>query len=70
MRFVSTLRRTLSLHFLPVAVIPTLAFGLVAITLLNQHLQSGTYERNRLLARDIATATLWLPLPADLSPTS
>jgi len=47
----------LSLHFLPVAVIPTLAFGLIAISLLQKHLQDGTCERNRLLFRDIAAAS-------------
>jgi PAS domain S-box-containing protein len=57
MRFLSTLRRTLSLHFLLVAIIPILVFGLIAVSLLHKHLQDGIYERNRLLSRDIAAAT-------------
>jgi PAS domain S-box-containing protein len=57
MRPLSTLRRTLSLHFLLVAIIPTLAFGLIAIGLLHQYLQAGIYERNGLLSRDIAATT-------------
>jgi PAS domain S-box-containing protein len=47
----------LSLHFLLVAILPTLVFGLIAISLLHKHLQAGIYERNRLLSRDIAAAT-------------
>lgn len=52
----STLQRTLSLHFLLVAILPALIFGIIAISLLHKHLQSGIYERNRLLSQDIAAA--------------
>lgn len=61
MKFTSTLRRTLSLHFLLVTILPTLLFGLMAISLLQKHLESGIYERNQMLSQDIAaTAELFL----------
>ena len=57
MRALSTLRRTLSLHFLLVAILPVLIFGLIAINLLHKYLQAGIYERNQLLSSEIADAT-------------
>ncbi len=56
MRFLSTLYRTLSLHFLVVALLPPLAFGVIAITLLHQYLEDDIYERNQILSREIAAA--------------
>lgn len=53
MKFFSTLQRTLSLHFLLVAILPTLAFGLIAVSLLHKHLQNGIYQRNQILTNDI-----------------
>ncbi len=50
----ATLRRTLSLHFLLVAILPATIFGLVAIGLLHKHLRAGIYERNRQLSAEIA----------------
>ncbi|MHB8708424.1 MAG: ATP-binding protein [Desulfuromonadales bacterium] len=57
MKLHSTLQRTLSLHFLLVAILPALVFGVIAISLLHKHLQGGIYERNRMLSHDIAAAT-------------
>lgn len=57
MKLLSTLQRTLSLHFLLVAILPTLIFGIISVSLLHKHLQAGVYERNRILSRDIASAT-------------
>jgi len=56
MRLHSTLRRTLSLHFFLVAVLPALVFGLIAISLLHRHLKTGIYEHNRSLSLDIAAS--------------
>jgi PAS domain S-box-containing protein len=56
MKFTSTLRRTLSLHFLLVTILPALLFGLLATSLLQKHLESGIYERNQVLSQDIAAA--------------
>lgn len=53
----ATLRRTLSLHFLLVAILPALIFGLVAISLLHKYLEGGIYERNRQLSGEIAATT-------------
>jgi len=57
MKLLSSLQRTLSLHFLLVAVLPALLFGVVTIGLLHNHLRDTIYERNQLLAEDIAVAT-------------
>ena len=57
MKLLSTLQRTLSLHFLLVAILPALAFGIITLNLLHKHLQADVYERNRILSRDIAAAT-------------
>lgn len=54
MRLLSTLQRTLSLHFLLVAVLPALVLGMIAISLLHNHLENGVYERNRQLSGEIA----------------
>lgn len=57
MKFLATLRRALTFHFLLVALVPTLIFGLVAISLLGRHLREGVYERNLILAEVIASDT-------------
>jgi len=57
MRFLSTLHRTLSLHFLVMALLPTLVFGVIAITLLHRYLQDDVYERSQILSREIAATT-------------
>ena len=57
MKRVFTLQRTLSLHFLLVAILPTLTFGLIAISVLHRHLQAGVYQQNQLVSKDIAAST-------------
>lgn len=57
MRFLVTLRRALAFHFLLVALVPTLVFGLIAINLLARHLREGIYASNRILAEGIADDT-------------
>jgi len=44
MKLFTTLQRTLSLHFLLVAILPALVFGLITLRLLHEHLQAGVYE--------------------------
>lgn len=57
MKRVFTLQRTLSLHFLLVAILPALTFGLIAISLLHRDLQAGVYQQNQLLSKEIAATT-------------
>lgn len=54
---VFTLQRTLSIHFLLVAILPALTFGLIAISLLHRDLQAGVYQHNQLLSEEIAITT-------------
>ncbi len=53
----TTLQRTLSIHFVLVAILPILAFGTIASLLLHRHLQSEITANNRLLAEDVATSS-------------
>ena len=53
----SSLQRTLSLHFLLVAILPALTFGLIAENLLRRHVQDGIYQQNQLLCEDVAATT-------------
>jgi PAS domain S-box-containing protein len=57
MKRVFTLQRTLSLHFLLVAILPALTFGLIAISLLHRDLQAGVYQQNQLFCEEIAVTT-------------
>jgi PAS domain S-box-containing protein len=61
MKRVFTLQRTLSVHFLLVAILPALTFGLIAISLLHRDLQARIYQQNQLFSEEIAaTTTLFL----------
>ena len=57
MRAAISLQRTLSLHFLLVAILPVLLFGLIATSLLHSHLRRDIYTRNQALVNDIAVAS-------------
>ena len=50
----TTLQRTLSIHFVLVAILPVLVFGVIASLLLYNHLQQEISANNQLLAKDIA----------------
>ncbi len=54
MRRLATLRRTLSLHFLLVAILPTLTLGLIVSSLLHRHLRQEVFRNNQQLAETIA----------------
>jgi len=54
MSFKSTLKRALTLHFLLVATLPVLIFGLIAITLMQNQTVADLHERNQRLADDIS----------------
>lgn len=49
----TTLQRTLSIHFVLVAILPVLVFGVIATLLLHTHLQQEITANNQTLAKDI-----------------
>lgn len=68
----STFRRTLPLHFLAVAILPTLIFGLIAVGFLHRQLEADIYERNQIISVEMAMAAekFLLQAEADLVSTA